>query len=123
MRSGDAQAPAPREFDAAAPSVLRIEVVPESARVSVVPTGELDLSNAEQLRDDLDRAVKAGFTCLVLDLRELQFMDSTGLALIIETYQACRQNGCQLSIIQGPRQVRHLFEITGLLDELPFAEP
>lgn len=105
------------------PPLLRIDVVPEGTGTTVSPVGELDLSTADQLRDQLDRLVKGGSTCLVLDLRALEFIDSTGLALIVDTYHACRQNGCELSIIQGPPQVRRLFELTGLLDELPFVQP
>lgn len=103
--------------------MLRIDVVPERTQVRVVPVGELDLSNADQLRDHLNKLIQAGATSVALDLRELQFMDSTGLALIIETHHACQPDGCQLSIIQGPPPIRRLFEITGLLDQLPFVEP
>ncbi|MGH2877027.1 MAG: STAS domain-containing protein [Solirubrobacteraceae bacterium] len=123
MSNGDLQTPVEQGSPTPASPVLRIEVVPQPTSVRVAPVGELDLSNANHLRDRLDELIKAGSTCLVLDLRELEFMDSTGLALIIETNRACRQDGCQLSIIQGPGQVKRLFEITGLLDQLPFAEP
>lgn len=105
------------------PSAMRVEVIREGAGARVVAIGELDLSSADHLRDQLDRLFSERCPSVVLDLRELEFMDSTGLALIIEAQQRCREDGCELSLIQGPPQVRRLFEITGLADHLPFIEP
>jgi anti-sigma B factor antagonist len=84
--------------------------------------GELDLATAPQLEEMTDRLVRAGGT-LLLDLRALRFIDSTGLLAIIRTREACDERGCALALIQGPAPVRRLFEITGLLDRLPFVDP
>jgi anti-anti-sigma factor len=60
---------------------------------------------------------------LVLDLRELRFIDSTGLLAIRRMRELCADSGCELQLIPGPPAVQRLFELTGLLERLPFGGP
>jgi anti-anti-sigma factor len=101
-------------------STFRIDVVRDAPEAHVIPAGELDLRTVAQLREQLDELLNAGFTRLVIDLRKLEFMDSSGLSLLLNTHRAAQQEGWQLSLIQGGHAVRRVFEITGLLDRLPF---
>jgi anti-anti-sigma factor len=48
------------------------------------------------------------------------FIDSTGLAAIVLISRLCERDGRELSIIRGPRPLQRLFEITGMIDVLPF---
>jgi anti-anti-sigma factor len=64
--------------------------------------------------------VDAGFRELVLDLRTLSFIDSSGLCLIVGQ---ARRPGVTLRIIDGPPAVARLFELTGVYAELSFLDP
>ncbi|HEX5193411.1 MAG TPA: STAS domain-containing protein [Solirubrobacteraceae bacterium] len=100
--------------------LFRLEVHPERDTVRIAPVGELDMVGSEQLDQRLNELYDAGFRNLVIDLRRVTFIDSQGLALIILWDAHARQNGLQLSLIQGPPVVQRIFELTGVLDRLPF---
>lgn len=101
---------------------FRIEVEPSRDVVRVVPVGELDLATADVLRQEIDRLHEAGFNSLVLDLRRLLFMDSTGLRLILEIDAGSRNDGWDFSLVRGSEGVQRLFEVTNLTDRLDFID-
>jgi anti-anti-sigma factor len=100
-----------------------VEVVPERDTVRVVPAGELDLLTAKELDERLYDLRGAGFARIVLDLRRLAFLDSTGVRLIVVHDGLARENGCAFALIGGPPPVQRVFEVCGLLDRLTFLEP
>jgi anti-anti-sigma factor len=59
---------------------------------------------------------------IVLDLSALEFMDTTGVRLIIQADARSRADSNRLALLRGPRAVQRVFELTGLLDRLPFAD-
>jgi len=87
--------------------------------VTLRPAGELDIASAPRLERALldDRAPGDR---VVLDLAELEFIDSTGLRVIVRAVEASRTGGWELTLRQGPTAVRRVFEITGVLGALPF---
>lgn len=90
---------------------------PEAVRVSL--EGELDLSSALTFDDELRRIEDAANgDPLVLDLRGLKFMDSTGLRLIVSAHQRARRRGSRLSIVHATKAIRRIFRLTGMLDRL-----
>ena len=95
---------------------ISITVAPERAEVAVVPTGELDLASI----DAAERAVRAlggaGLTEMVIDLRQVTFIDSAGLQRLISLRDDASRNGCTLTLEPGSRQVQRLFEVTGTRD-------
>ena len=101
---------------------FRIEVEPSREVVRVVPVGELDLATTDKLRQEIDRLHKAGFNRLVLDLRQLRFMDSTGLKLVLEVDAGSREDGREFSLVRGPEPVHRLFEVTNLTQQLDFVD-
>jgi anti-sigma B factor antagonist len=102
---------------------FRCEIEPRRETVVVRPVGELDLATVEQLRTELRGLGDVGFEHIVIDLRELTFMDSSGLHLVLETAHRARAGRFQLSLIAGPPAVQRVFEITGLIETLPFVRP
>jgi hypothetical protein len=64
---------------------LAIEAHPEPGGVRVRPCGEIDLATVDRIRRQLDQCVAAGHKRVVLDLRDVTFMDSTGLHLILQS--------------------------------------
>ena len=70
-------------FDTAEFEPFSCEVDPHRESVFVRPVGELDLATAPIVDAQLCELVEAGFTSVVLDLRKLRFLDSTGLRLLL----------------------------------------
>ena len=82
--------------------------------------GELDLGGAPRLEDELRRAEATDASSIVVDLQELEFIDSTGLRLLLMAAERSRDSG-RLTLIPGPPQVQRVFELTDLVARLPFA--
>lgn len=101
---------------------FRVEIEPEREQVRVVPYGELDLVTVEQLNAQIDKVRSNGNSAIVLDLRQLSFMDSTGLRLLLTLDAAARSNGFDFSIIDEEGPVRRLLELTRLDEHFARAE-
>lgn len=85
---------------------------------TLIPTGRLDLHSAPVLEAEIERLCDDGVTSLVLDLRELAYVDSTGLAVIAFRCELCKRRGCDLSLIPGSRLMQRAFEELGVTDWL-----
>lgn len=107
--------------------ILKVEIENSGPLVRVALSGELDISSAGQVEDRLAPIQQKAPHTLVLDLRELEFMDSTGLRLIVRADEAARAKGTRFVVVRGPEPVHRVFEIVGLdtrldmLDEPPSA--
>jgi anti-sigma B factor antagonist len=101
---------------------FRLDVQPEPRGARVRPLGEIDLATIDRVRRKIDDCVAAGCERVVLDLRGVTFMDSTGLHLALDADAAARASGWELRIIEGPRPVQRVFEVTGLRDLLAFVD-
>jgi anti-sigma B factor antagonist len=87
----------------------------------VAATGELDLSGAAVLGAELERlAAEPELGTVVLDLRGLEFMDSSGLRLIVLSDIRARETGRRFALIKGPDTVHRVFEITRMSERLDF---
>jgi len=82
--------------------------------------GELDMSSAPALDATLRRLCTDATDALTLDLSELTFADSTGLRALLLAGELCQQHACTLVVVPGPPQIQRLFELTGMLGQLPF---
>lgn len=82
--------------------------------------GELDLLGAPLLQEAIDRAEgeREASSIMVLDLQDLQFVDSAGLRVILAAHERSRQNGQELALTPGTEQVQRLFTIAGVNDHL-----
>jgi anti-anti-sigma factor len=86
-------------------------------------TGEFDASCVLRFERLVRAAVDDPKPFLVVDLREVNFIDSTGLALLLRTEAASRQDGFELQILRsGAPAVRSALEASGLERVLPFVE-
>jgi anti-anti-sigma factor len=102
------------------PQPFNVRVRRLSRTVVVTPTGELDLGTEPVLRGVIER-VEDAYDALVLDLSELEFVDSTGLNLAIREHLRASLDGYRLVLVRGPEDVQRVFEIAGLDSFLPFA--
>jgi anti-anti-sigma factor len=94
------------------PFSIRIEQ--DSGTVHVVLEGELDIATTPRADAELRRLEGEGASVIVLDLRGLTFMDSTGLRLLVAADARAREAGHRLAIVRGPGPVHRVLEITGL---------
>jgi anti-sigma B factor antagonist len=91
--------------------VVRIE---EGGRLRLALSGELDLYTATQLDDALVEAEGESWPLLVLDLSSLEFMDSSGLRLIVRSHARAEQSGRRVVVVNGPGTVARVFAATDL---------
>jgi anti-anti-sigma factor len=90
--------------------------------VLVKLSGELDISSAPKVEDELARVEPDRPELIVLDLRNLAFMDSTGLRLLIAADTRARQQDRRLMIVKGPEPVQRVFRITRLEERLEIVD-
>lgn len=107
----------PVPFDASAAQL------DDGVRVVAV-RGELDLSTAPDLEGPLEEAVSDADGLVLIDLSECEFIDSTGIALIVRAWQrldrgAGGEGGGRVVICSDNDQVRRVLEITGLELSIP----
>ena len=98
---------------------FEMSVVPDRREVAVVPAGELDLATADRLADEVRELRAAGFREVLLDLRHVSFLDSSGLRMLLSLRSDARRDGHELRLVPGPREVQRIFELTatrGLFD-------
>ena len=105
------------------PDSFRCETGRAAGTDWVRPVGELDLDTEPQLEQAIAAVREQGAPRLVLDLRELTFMDSTGLRLVIRWDTAAREHGFEFAIVRGPDVVQRVIRLTGMEDQLTFTEP
>ena len=99
---------------------VRVDYEAETAIIGL--RGDLDLATAEVLESTL-QAIEAGnVRGIVLDLSELEFCDSTGLAVIMRAITRGHENGDRLSLLRPNAQVERLFLLTGLEEQVPFVD-
>ena len=87
---------------------------------TLVLGGELDIASVPALHSAIGRLSSDGTRAVTIDLSELKFIDSTGLAAIVLAGKVCEQEGYDFSLVPGSPAVQRLFELTGLIDVLPF---
>lgn len=80
--------------------------------------GELDLSTAGGVRAELERAVEGARRDVVVDLRSLAFLDSTGIHALIEAHERCVQGGRSLVVLLAPGAVHRILDVSGMLEVL-----
>jgi anti-sigma B factor antagonist len=80
----------------------------------VVPTGELDLATAPALEEALQRCFDSEAEHVVLDLRELEFIDSSGLRTLLTARRQADTAGKQFSLVAGHRGLERTLEIAGV---------
>ncbi len=96
------------------PQIATISVEGDTTVIRVV--GEIDLASAATVRTRVDEAVEAGAARIVFDLGAVDFIDSSGLAVLVS---ALRRTGA-VALRNPAGNVRRVVEIAGLADDLPF---
>jgi anti-sigma B factor antagonist len=84
--------------------------------------GELDVATAPRLREQLLAAIAEGGPRLVVDLGDVDFLDSTGLGVIVGVLKRARTLGGDLRLVCPSPAIRRVFEITALDRTMPLAD-
>lgn len=101
---------------------LTIEVTSAPKVQTIALTGEADLLGAPKIEAALKDACAEEPGLVVIDLKDLTFIDSSGLHVLMTGHEQCVAQGHELRVIPGPANVQRLFEITGMDEILPFID-
>lgn len=98
-------------------SFLNIETERIGSNLIVAIDGELDLETSPTFRNTVEEALDHYQTIrhLILDLKKVQFIDSSGLGVILGRFKRLSQEGGRLSAVNVSGQVKRIFELSGLL--------
>ena len=86
----------------------------------LVLSGELDMVAASQLETLIVELCSRGTSGITVDLSGITFIDSRGLRAILLARELAAEHGSEFSLIPGPPHVQRIFQLTNLLDVLPF---
>jgi len=86
--------------------------------ITLVLTGELDLVSSPAMERVMDDLSRSDAELIIVDLSGLEFMDSTGLHLLLRVQQRAQEAGRRFALIRGGEAVQRLFDLTGLADSL-----
>ena len=90
----------------------------------VALTGELDVSGAALVEQEMERVIADhGARTVVLDLSDLEFMDSTGLRLSVLSDERLRAQDRRFALVRGNPDVHRVFVITGMEGRLSWVDP
>lgn len=96
-----------------APAPFTVDVSRVGDALVIAPEGEVDIATVSVIREALDdHGLDA--TSLVLDCRRVEFMDTSGLQLLVQLRRRCEESGRRFAVVRGPRAVQRLLDIAGL---------
>jgi anti-sigma B factor antagonist len=87
---------------------------PDDETVQIGVNGALDLPRAYDFDDAMRRIERDGADRIVLDLRGVEFLDSTGLARLLAVRRRCHRTGRRLILIRGSRAVQRIFAVAAI---------
>lgn len=90
--------------------------------VRLALTGELDLVSTPVLERAMGEITGPEVELIIVDLRGVEFMDSTGLHLLLRAQQQAHEAGRRFALIRGGDQVQRLFDLTGVADSLTLVD-
>jgi anti-sigma B factor antagonist len=93
---------------------LRVTLSVDAEVVTVTLAGEFDLAAAPEFRSRADEALDAGTAAVVLDLAELSFIDSTGIAALLELHRRLASAGRTMRLVNVGPQPAGVLDITGV---------
>ncbi len=85
----------------------------------IVLSGEVDVYSAPKLREAIKGLVDQGRNNIIVDLEKVDFLDSTGLGVLVGGLKRVKQNEGELGIICNQEKILRIFRITGLTKVFP----
>jgi anti-sigma B factor antagonist len=102
------------------PKPFNCEIAELDGAIHLRPSGDLDMSTATNRGEAHQGAIDGGANRVVVDLRGLEFMDSTGITLVTRYNNEARRDGFNLALVPGKPRIMRLFELTGLAEYFTF---
>jgi anti-sigma B factor antagonist len=102
--------------------LLELETEETDGYIRLALTGELDISSVPQVEEALSRIEVRKPGLILIDLRGLEFMDSTGLRTVLTADARAREQGRRLAVVRGPRPVDRIFSVTRLDERLQIVD-
>ncbi|CAA9495004.1 MAG: hypothetical protein AVDCRST_MAG38-2872 [uncultured Solirubrobacteraceae bacterium] len=95
------------------PAPFTVSVAYDDGQAAVTPAGELDLASADDLAREVRELWSSGADPVVIDLRSLDFMDSSGLRSLLALRGTADDDARHLELRPGPPTVQRIFDLTG----------
>ncbi len=93
---------------------LTIDVEQENAQKIMTLKGEIDIYTATNLKEKLNTLVSEKETDVIVDLKDVTYMDSTGLGTFISALKHSNDSDSTLRLIRANSRLYRLFQVTGL---------
>lgn len=93
---------------------LTIDKQQNENEVVVKAAGEIDAFTAPKLREELAALVDEKNKVITIDLKDVSYLDSTGLGVFVGLFKQLKNNGGELRLIEMSERLKRLFQITGL---------
>ena len=93
---------------------IEVETKTLPAGILLRPKGDIDLSRAPAFRTELARCLEKATGAVFIDLNEVPYMDSSGVATLVEALQMTNRSGAKLALFGMQERVRSIFEIARL---------
>ena len=100
-----------------------LTIARNDSQTVVALRGELDIDAEGELAAGLALVLATKPTALTVDLRELDFVDSTGLRALLQLRTDCAAIGCHLSLVPGPDAVQRALVVSGISGQFAIADP
>jgi stage II sporulation protein AA (anti-sigma F factor antagonist) len=99
---------------------VHIAIKRQGRSANVRLSGEFDLKAAPQVREQLDGLIDAGLQRIVIDLRQVRFLDSSGLGVLLGRYRRLSERGGSIYLVTEPEgSVRTVLEMSGVRQVMP----
>lgn len=95
---------------------LKIDVKEENSQAIMQLRGEIDIYTATQLKDDLNDLVSEPNNKVIVDLKDVTYMDSTGLGTFVSALKHAETAKTTMTLIRANERLYRLFQVTGLND-------
>ena len=97
---------------------ISIKTSGESGRLRIAVAGEVDVSNADELREAADKALATNPASLEVDLAEVPYIDSTGIGVLVGAAHRAADAKAELHVTNPQRNVSRVFRMLGVESEL-----
>ncbi|MDQ6776068.1 MAG: STAS domain-containing protein [Actinomycetota bacterium] len=101
---------------------FRIDVRRTDDATVVSVSGELDLVSSTGLEEALEQLDGSEPPFVILDLSDVEFMDSAGLAVVVRAHQRADSAGTRFAVVSAVPQVRRLLSLTGMDERVTVAQ-
>lgn len=108
---------------AAARSLLEVETARNERNYVVALQGDFDFASAAKVDAELRRAEQSGAPGIVIDMSALDFIDCSGVRVVLRALARARRVGVELGVVPGPHTVQRVFDLTGTASKLPLVQP